>query len=175
MARQACYCVNLAIKGDVTLAIDNYHFNRLHVLIAYMESGILSFRAGGTKVSKGRILIAEDFLPAAFMVEEMARDLDFDADVVSNGREAVARAQANRYVAILMDVEMPVMDGIEATALIRKIEQTAGFQPNPIIGMTGHTSQGVRVLCQRAGMDSFLLKPFTITDLEAALDKVRVG
>jgi CheY-like chemotaxis protein len=126
-------------------------------------------------VSRGRILIAEDFLPAAFMVEEMARELGFDADVVTNGREAVARAQATRYVAVLMDVEMPVMDGIEATALIRKIERAAGFDPNPIIGMTGHTSQGVRVLCQRAGMDSFLLKPFTVADLEAALNKVMAG
>ena len=126
-------------------------------------------------MSKGRILIAEDFAPAAFMAEEMARELGFDADVVSNGREAVTRAQATRYVAILMDVEMPAMDGIEATALIRKIERTAGFEPNPVIGMTGHTSQGVRVLCQRAGMDSFLIKPFTVADLEAALNKVMVG
>nr|WP_281064987.1 response regulator [Asticcacaulis solisilvae] len=120
-------------------------------------------------------MIAEDFAPAAFVAEEMARELGFDADVVANGRDAVTRAQANRYVAILMDVEMPIMDGIEATALIRKIERTAGFEPNPVIGMTGHTSQGVRVLCQRAGMDSFLLKPFTVEDLETALSKVMAG
>lgn len=126
-------------------------------------------------MGKGRILIAEDFAPAAFMAEEMAIELGFDADVVGNGREAVSKAQATRYVAILMDVEMPVMDGIEATVLIRKIERTAGFEPNPIIGMTGHTSQGVRVLCQRAGMDSFLLKPFSLDDLQAALNKVSVG
>lgn len=133
------------------------------------------FGRGGVAVSKGRILIVEDFAPAAFMAEEMVAELGFAADVAANGREAVVKAQGSRYVAILMDVEMPVMDGIEATALIRKIERTAGFEPNPIIGMTGHTSQGVRVLCERAGMDSFLIKPFTVADLETALTKVMAG
>ncbi len=126
-------------------------------------------------MSRGRILIVEDIAPAAFMAEEMVAELGFTADLVANGREAVARAQAARYVAILMDVEMPVMDGIEATTLIRKIERTAGFEPNPIIGITGHTTQGVRVLCQRAGMDSVLIKPFTIVDLETALNRVMAG
>ena len=126
-------------------------------------------------MSRGHILIVEDFAPAAFMAEEMVAELGFTADLVINGREAVARAQTVRYVAILMDVEMPVMDGIEATTLIRKIERTAGFEPNPIIGITGHTTQGVRVLCQRAGMDSVLIKPFTIVDLETALSSVMAG
>lgn len=126
-------------------------------------------------MGKGRILIAEDFPAAAFVAQDMVETLGFDADVVSNGREAVAKATNIRYVAILMDVEMPVMDGVDATVLIRKIEKTAGFEPNPIIGITGHTSQGMRVLCQRAGMNSFLLKPFTIADLEAALSEVVAG
>jgi CheY-like chemotaxis protein len=147
----------------------------LRVLIAYGASVNLSLDIGVETVGKGRILVAEDFPAAAFMVEQMLEELGFEVDIVANGRDAVNKASNTRYAAILMDVEMPVMDGVDATVLIRKLEQKTGFEPNPIIGMTGHTSQGVRVLCQRAGMDNFLIKPFSIEDLDAVLAKVVVS
>ncbi len=123
-------------------------------------------------MSVKRVLLAEDRGDVAVLVEQMLDELGYDVDVAPNGRVAVQLANTNRYAAILMDVEMPIMDGIDATVLIRKFEKTAGFDPNPIVGMTGHGSTGVRVLCQRAGMDDFLNKPFTISVLEQKLASV---
>jgi CheY-like chemotaxis protein len=119
-----------------------------------------------------RVLLAEDRGDVAILVEQMLDELGFEVDVAPDGRAAVQLANTNRYAAILMDVEMPVMDGIDATVLIRKFEKTAGFEPNPIIGMSGHSTTGVRVLCTRAGMNDFLVKPFSLDALEEKLGSV---
>jgi CheY-like chemotaxis protein len=92
-----------------------------------------------------------------------------------NGRVAVAKAAAGDYAAILMDIEMPEMDGLEATKAIRsrEAETAAGsvIAPiiAPIIAMTGHTSSGMKLLCEKAGMTTMLLKPFS---LDALRDKL---
>ena len=123
-------------------------------------------------MSVKRVLLAEDRGDVAALIEQMLDELGYEADIAVNGRDAVQLANTNRYAVILMDVEMPLMDGIDATVLIRKFEKTAGFEPNPIIGMTGHGSTGVRILCERAGMDDFLQKPFTIGVLDEKLATV---
>lgn len=123
-------------------------------------------------MSVKRVLLAEDRADVAALIGQMLDELGYDVDVATDGRAAVQLANMNRYAVILMDVEMPLMDGIDATVLIRKFEKTAGFEPNPIIGMTGHGSTGVRVLCERAGMDDYLQKPFTIGLLDEKLSAV---
>ncbi len=122
-------------------------------------------------MEKARVLVVEDHEDAGFVVCEMLDVLGYDADHVPDGHAAVEYAVCNRYVAVLMDIEMPVLDGLQATEQIRKIESQAGIGPNHIIGTTGHTSTGVRILCEKAGMNGFLLKPFSFEQLEQALVK----
>jgi len=88
--------------------------------------------------------------------------------VVENGRLAVDAAQAGSFDLVLMDVEMPVLDGFEATRLIRQHEQQTG-QHLPIIAMTAHAMAGDRQRCLESGMDDYLAKPIRIPELERLL------
>jgi len=118
-------------------------------------------------MSKGRILVAEDRAEMAVVVEAMLEDLGFDVDLATDGGVAVQKAREHHYAAILMDIEMPVLDGLQATEIIRRQDGPTGQAP--IIGVTGHSTTGMRHLCLRAGMTEFLIKPFTIEQLDKTL------
>jgi CheY-like chemotaxis protein len=87
-------------------------------------------------------------------------------DLVSNGREAVDKAEATHYDIIFMDCHMPQMDGFEATAAIRKSPQASGVF---ISAMTADALDGDRERCLAAGMDAYLSKPLNVGDLVALL------
>jgi two-component system, sensor histidine kinase and response regulator len=97
--------------------------------------------------------------------------------VVNNGREAVERYESGRFDLILMDVQMPVMGGIEAAQAIRVREQrrtfvfAGGWQHTPIIALTAHAMAGDREACLAAGMDDYLTKPLRRDDLHAAIER----
>jgi CheY-like chemotaxis protein len=93
--------------------------------------------------------------------------------VVSNGREAVEASQRERFDLILMDVQMPELDGLEATRQIRERERTTGVHV-PIVALTAHAQQSDRDRCIEAGMDSYLSKPFQAEDLAHAVDAARM-
>ncbi len=121
-----------------------------------------------------RILVAED----NDVVRQVAlASLDAlgcrHVDVAHDGLEAVRASEETHYDLILMDAEMPIMDGLEATRSIRAREQAAradGPAPHiPIIAMTAHVLEGERERCFDAGMDDFLSKPFTVPQLEETL------
>jgi CheY-like chemotaxis protein len=94
--------------------------------------------------------------------------------VVSNGQEALTRWQQEVFDLILMDVQMPDMDGLEATRLIRNIEQGRGGHI-PIIALTAHAIKGDRERCLDAGADDYVSKPVRREDLEAAMARVLQG
>ncbi len=91
------------------------------------------------------------------------------ADVAVDGHEAVKAATTNRYDAILMDVQMPGMDGLEATSTIRKWEKQNGAPRTHIIALTANALTGDRALCLEAGMDYYLPKPIRLEALRSAL------
>ena len=93
--------------------------------------------------------------------------------VAENGRIAVDRVTAESFDVVLMDVQMPVMDGLEATAAIRDREQRDGGHV-PIIAMTAHAMKGDREQCLAAGMDGYVSKPIRGEELFAALEKYAV-
>jgi len=90
--------------------------------------------------------------------------------VVANGREALAAFEKENFDAIRMDVQMPEMDGFEATGKIREHEKNTG-KHIPIIAMTAHALKGDEDRCLQAGMDGYVSKPIRTNELYAALEK----
>ncbi len=90
--------------------------------------------------------------------------------LANNGREAVERFQAERFDVVLMDIEMPEMNGFAATAAIRQLEASSGGRV-PIIAVTAHAMIGDRERCLAAGMDGYVSKPIRSCLLFAEMDK----
>lgn len=123
-----------------------------------------------TLVHTGLVLLAEDH-PANQMVAELQlSELGFSTHIVSNGREAVESVRQNRYDLILMDCQMPEMDGYAATSEIRKIEHQNGGR-TPIIAMTAHAMVGDKDACLAAGMDDYISKPVELDSLRRVLSQ----
>jgi len=117
-----------------------------------------------------RILLAEDNPVNQKLAVRIIEKHGHAVVAVTNGREAVERAEREFFDLILMDVSMPEMDGLEATALIR--ERQKGQRRIPIIAMTAHALMGDREMCLRAGMDGYLSKPIQAEALLAAIGEV---
>ena len=116
-----------------------------------------------------RILLVEDFEPNVIITGRYLRVFGYTFDVARNGHEAIDCARQGNYAAILMDVQMPNMDGFEACQHIRKQELSDGRTRTPIIAMTAHALIGDRERCLEAGMDDYLSKPFKASELEEKL------
>lgn len=106
-----------------------------------------------------RVLLAEDNRVNQFIVEAMLQDWGLIVDVASNGREAVEMFNKKNYDLILMDIQMPEVDGVEATYLIRASEDKSKAKV-PIIALTANTTKQVQRQFMLAGMNDFLVKPF---------------
>jgi len=121
----------------------------------------VSAHAGGKPIpcENGRVLVVEDDPPNSELAGKMLASLGYQAEFAFNGVEAVAAFAPGKFSAILMDMQMPVMDGLEATAKIRAIEASAGGHV-PIIALTANVMPGDSGRCLAAGMDDFLSKPF---------------
>ncbi len=124
---------------------------------------------GETATNPLRILLAEDNPVNQRVAMLILRKLGYRADVVGNGLEVVAAVERQQYDVVLMDVQMPEMDGIEATKAIRRKIPT-DKRPR-IIAMTAHAMAGDRERCMEAGMDDYLNKPIEIGALGSALGR----
>jgi CheY-like chemotaxis protein/HPt (histidine-containing phosphotransfer) domain-containing protein len=116
-----------------------------------------------------RILLADDNPINQKVGTRLLERLGYGADVVGDGRQVLARLEQASYDAILMDVQMPEMDGLEASRAICA-RWAAGVRPR-IIAMTAEAMQGDREKCLAAGMDDYVVKPVTLDRLAAALAK----
>jgi two-component system, sensor histidine kinase len=125
--------------------------------------------ASGAHAAGPRILLVEDNAVNREVAVGMLESLGCAAISVVNGRLAIEAADTAAYDAILMDCQMPVMDGLTATAQIRRREQQSGAARVPIIALTANAMEGDRERCLAAGMDDFLSKPFTQQQLATLL------
>ncbi|MFW6050922.1 MAG: response regulator [Myxococcota bacterium] len=119
----------------------------------------------------GRLLVAEDNEVNAEVMREMLRALGYEADYVSNGREALEALEGGAYAAVLMDCQMPVLDGYEAARRWRRREGELGVGRLPIIAVTAHALAGEREKVLGAGMDDYVTKPVGAKTLQAVLDR----
>jgi CheY-like chemotaxis protein len=115
-----------------------------------------------------RILLAEDNAVNQKLALRILEQMGYRADVASNGIEAIESIERQIYDVILMDVQMPEMDGLDATRNIRKLATVT--QPY-IIAMTANAMEGDREMCLAAGMNDYVSKPIRVNELVDALMK----
>ena len=115
------------------------------------------------------VLLVEDNQVSRTVVRHMLTPRGYRVDCASTGTEAIEMASRNGYVAILMDLQLPEMSGIEATRAIRAFPHHAD---TPIIAFTANTAEEYRVMCRREGMQGFLVKPVNLSELMATLARL---
>ena len=118
-----------------------------------------------------KILLVEDNTGNVLVATMLLDGFGVAYDIAYNGMEAINKATKNQYDAILMDVKMGEMCGLEATRSIRAFEQQNDMPRTAIIGMTAHALKGDRERCLGAGMDDYLAKPYKPQDLQEKLVK----
>jgi CheY-like chemotaxis protein len=126
----------------------------------------------GDRAGYPRILLVEDDRPVAKVVRAILERHGVSVTIAENGREAVDRMQQGGIDLVLMDLQMPVMDGLEATRMIRKLEAGTGRRTS-VFALTAHAHRKFREECLVAGMDGVLTKPLRPEELLAAIDSCR--
>jgi CheY-like chemotaxis protein len=121
-----------------------------------------------------RVLVAEDNPVNQLLATRLLEKRGHRVVVAANGRETLAALEDESYDLVFMDVQMPEIDGIEATLAIREKEKTTGNH-QAVIALTAHAMKGDQERCLRAGMDGYLSKPIRPQELDAILDKYVAG
>jgi PAS domain S-box-containing protein len=164
-------CQSLGIAAHLTKPI-----KQSELFNAIAETLGLSVETAGEEPSEPqpafvpplKILLADDSVVNQRLALALLEPHGHQMTMVSNGREALAQRQSHQFDLILMDIQMPEMDGLEATRLIREFEMPRG-EHVPIIAMTAHAMKGDREQCLAAGMDGYVTKPVRVRELFAAI------
>ena len=131
------------------------------------EGGLITRHSMEENRPRLRILLAEDNILNQEVAAAMLRKRGHDVDIAENGRKAVEAVGRGGYDVVLMDIQMPEMDGLEATRAIRALAQ---YRDVPIVACTAHAMTGERERCLKGGMNGYLTKPFKPHELFAALE-----
>ncbi len=158
------------LKAVLTLALMDWKGTETAprpIVTRHMARETLNLFSGRT----ARILLAEDNVTNQQVVQGILKRFGLTADAVSNGANAVKALEAAPYDLVLMDVQMPVMDGLKATSAIRDPRSAVRNHRIPIIAMTAHAMRGDRERCLEAGMDDYVSKPVSPHALAEVLEK----
>jgi len=124
---------------------------------------------------KLNILLVEDNLLNQRIVSFSLKKYNYEVDIANNGIEAIERFREKRYDVILMDIMMPVMDGLEATLKIREIEKSQNIKVRtPIVALTANTMDNDRDKCISYGMDDYLPKPFDVEKMKSIFNDLSI-
>ncbi|MCK5237853.1 MAG: PAS domain S-box protein [Deltaproteobacteria bacterium] len=122
-----------------------------------------------------KILLAEDSEHISFVIKTFLRDTPYSVELVENGAEALKKFKEEKYDLVLMDMEMPVMDGYEATRMIREYEKTNDLSPAPVVALTAHALKEHEIKCMEAGCTAHIGKPVKKPDLLRSIIKYTNG
>ena len=112
-----------------------------------------------------KILIVDDNEPIRDLLKIMCSLYNLDTECVTNGQEAVNALAKEHFEIVLMDLDMPIMGGLEATRAIRQREKERNYKRTPIIAISGTTICNPHRMCLEAGMDGFLPKPIVLSEM----------
>jgi len=127
-------------------------------------------KAVSKKEGAVNILVAEDNVVNQRLVKELLIRKNYSVVIVENGLKIFDAMEEGKFDIVLMDIQMPVMDGLEATSIIREIEKGTG-KHTPIIGITAYSVKADREKCVDAGMDDYLSKPFVKEEFYKLIEK----
>ncbi|HEY9679550.1 MAG TPA: response regulator [Drouetiella sp.] len=112
-------------------------------------------------MSSPTILIVEDYPAQQFVFEQLCERFGYQAYMVSSGEDALGVLAVTKYAAVILDLKLPGIDGIETVRRLRETEKGTGRR-TPVIGLTSNSVPQQREICLNAGMDDFMSKPFSI-------------
>lgn len=121
--------------------------------------------------SGGHLLLVEDNMVNIKVAHVMLTKLGFSFDIAVDGLEAIAMLEKNRYDLVLMDCQLPGIDGYEATRRFRQMEQERPLPRTPVVALTANAMQGDRDTCLQAGMDDYMSKPISMNGLRQKLQQ----
>jgi len=124
------------------------------------------------QVDRGSVLVVEDNAVNQLLIKKLLKRLGFSTEIAGNGVQAIEALRHETYVVVLMDCQMPIMDGLEATRRIRDVRTGVIDREVPIIAVTANAMPNDREICLAAGMTDYLSKPVTQKELCAVLDRV---
>ncbi|KAG1471432.1 hypothetical protein G6F56_002126 [Rhizopus delemar] len=162
-------CIDLGITGYIDSSVSLTGL--AYTLLPALESHAALPNVSALHVPL-KILLAEDNIVNQKLAVRILEKFGHKVEIVSNGKLAVEAFEKKAYDLILMDVQMPIMGGFEATQRIRGLEHSAGNDSHvPIIALTAHAMIGDREKCLQSGMDEYVTKPLRFPDLTAAIKK----
>ncbi len=176
----AARCLELGISAYLLKPINQQQL--LETICASMQKtagvqtrpSLLTRHSIRESARRRNILLAEDNLINQKMAISLLQKMGHSVTVVQNGRQAVEKSEAEQFDLILMDVQMPEMDGLEATTAIRAREVSRGGQRVPILAMTAYTMAGDSDRCIEAGMDGYISKPINTEELFKAIENIEL-
>ncbi|KAI7855641.1 hypothetical protein BDC45DRAFT_461578 [Circinella umbellata] len=162
-------CIDLGITSCINSPVSV--LDLAHALLPALENHV-ALPSDAAKSASLEILLAEDNIVNQKLAVRILEKFGHHVKIVSNGQLAVQAFQSQSFDLILMDVQMPVMGGFEATQKIRDIEKASGTDAHiPIIALTAHAMIGDREKCLNAGMDEYVTKPLRFPELISAIKK----
>jgi signal transduction histidine kinase/CheY-like chemotaxis protein/ligand-binding sensor domain-containing protein len=165
----SAYLTKPANKRDI-LEVVKYVLNIARAKIEDKE--LLTRHSLRESRSNLRVLLAEDNVVNQKLAKRLLEKMGHTVEIAEDGQIAVDMFSANKYDVVLMDVQMPIMDGLEATRKIREYEASENGDRVPIVAMTARAMKGDRQICLQAGMDQYLAKPFKTKELNRILDEL---
>ncbi len=167
-------CLELGIDGYLARPFDANKLVEMVASVVVRKAGwerpVLTHHTIREAKKRLRVLVAEDNLVNRTVAARKLEKRGHWVTAVANGAEAVAAFDIARFDVILMDVQMPIMDGLEATSIIRGKELVTGGHV-PVIALTAHAMTGDRERCLESGMDDYLTKPFKTSQLFIAVER----
>ena len=138
----------------------------LTITTQYNVKNVSSTEPKDQVLFNAKVLVVDDVLPNLTIAQKFLTKMGLQVDVAHNGQEAIEAVNKQSYDLVFMDCRMPVMDGYEATKLIRQQEKAGNDNKHiPIIALTANATDEDKLLCKQAGMDDMVTKPFEQSDL----------